>query len=78
MSITFNTKGLILETIYIPDSTNPSYKSWLQPALDWLEKNMPGELNTVYHDKRLVKNEVAANKWKVLLKTWRDRKKTTY
>ena len=76
MSISFNTKGLIREAIYIPDSTNPSYKPWLQPALDWLEKNMPAELKTVYQDKKLVKNEVAANRWKVLLKRWRDQKKT--
>ena len=28
MSITFDTAGLIRETIYFPDSTNPPYKKW--------------------------------------------------
>lgn len=74
MSITFNTKGLIKETIYFPDSTNPSYKKWLQPALDWLQINFPNELNEVYQNNRLVKNEVAANKWKELLKKWNANK----
>ena len=34
--ITFNSKKLIEETIYIPDSTNPSYKKWFLPAVTWL------------------------------------------
>jgi len=70
MSITFDTKGLIKETIYFPDSTNPSYKKWLQPALDWLKINFSNELSEVYQNNKLVKNEVAAKKWKELLKKW--------
>ena len=71
MSITLNGEGLIQETIYFPDSTNPPYKRWLQPALDWLEKNKPDDLKLIYQDKKLVQNEVAANKWKELLGEWR-------
>ena len=74
MSITLNSQGLIQETIYFPDSTNPPYKRWLQPALDWLEKNKPDDLKLVYQDKKLVQNEVAANKWKELLREWRKEK----
>jgi hypothetical protein len=32
--IRFNSQRLIEQTVYIPDSTNPSYKKWLQPAVD--------------------------------------------
>ncbi len=74
MSLTFDNAGLITETIYFPDSTNPSYKKWLQPALDWLGKNAPGELNEVYQNNRLVKNEAAAIKWKELLTRWNSAK----
>lgn len=75
MIITFNSKGLINETIYIPDSTNAPYRKWLQPAIDWLQINMPAELNKIYVDKKLVKNEDAANTWKKVLKKWNDSKK---
>ena len=36
--IRFNNNKQIEEMIYIPDENNPSYKNWLQPALDWLQK----------------------------------------
>ena len=74
MSVTFDSKGLIAETIYFPDSTNPSYKKWLQPALDWLGADSPNELNDVYQNNKLVKTEQAANQWKSLLKKWNDSK----
>jgi hypothetical protein len=70
MSVAFDANGLINETIYFPDSTNPSYKKWLQPALDWLRINFPNELNEVYQNNKLVKTEFAANKWKDLLRKW--------
>ncbi len=72
--IMLNSQGRIQETIYFPDSTNPPYKPWLQPALDWLEKNKPDELKLVYQDKKLVQNEVAANKWRQLLMEWKREK----
>ena len=75
MSFTFDAKGLITETIYFPDSTNPPYKKWLQPALDWLKINSPAELNEVYQNNKLVKTEAAAKKWKEILKKWNDAKK---
>jgi hypothetical protein len=77
MSVAFNDKRLIAETIYLPDSTNPSYKQWLQPAIDWLQINMPAELAEVYQNNRLVKDSIAANKWKRLLKMWNDNKNST-
>ena len=70
MSVAFDANGLINETIYFPDSTNPSYKKWLQPALDWLRINFPNELNEVYQNNKPVKTEFAANKWKDLLRKW--------
>ena len=68
----FNAQGLIEETLYVPDSTNLSYKPFLQPALEWLQKNMPAELKEVYKDNRLVQTEAAANKWRILLQSWRS------
>jgi hypothetical protein len=73
-TFTFNSAGLIEETIYVPDSNNISYKPFLQPALDWLQKNMPGELSEVYQNNKLVKTETAANKWKQLLQQWQLQK----
>ena len=70
MSLTFDNAGLITETIYYPDSTNPSYKKWLQPAVDWLSTNYPNELNEVYQNNKLIRNEAAAIKWKELLTRW--------
>jgi hypothetical protein len=74
MEIAFDSEDLIVETIYFPDSTNPSHKKWLQPAVDWLRINFPNELNDVYSNGKLIKNETAAIKWKELLKKWKDRK----
>ena len=74
MSVTFDNTGLISETIYFPDSANPNYKRWLQPAVDWLSANFPGELRQVYQNNRLVKNETAAIKWKELLTRWNTAK----
>jgi hypothetical protein len=68
--ITFNREGLIKEAIYIPDSNNPPYKKWLIPAVDWLQKNMPGELNEVYQNGKLIQTEAKAKKWVSLLKLW--------
>jgi hypothetical protein len=67
---TFNSKKLITESIYIPDSTNPSYKPYLLPALDWLQQNMPAQLDEVYKENKLVQNEQSAKKWILLLRTW--------
>jgi hypothetical protein len=75
MDISFDDAGLIVQTIYIPDSTNPAYKPFLQPAIDWLQKNMPTELNTVYQDHKLVRNEMTAKEWKILLQAWREKDK---
>ncbi len=71
----FNSAGLIDETIYVPDSTNLSYKPFLQPAVDWLQQNMPDELNEVYQNGKLVQTETAANKWRTLLQKWQAQKK---
>ncbi|HEY6976401.1 MAG TPA: hypothetical protein VH396_08925 [Chitinophagaceae bacterium] len=69
--ITFNSQKLIEQTVYIPDSTNPSYKKWLQPAVDWLQITMPDSLVTVYQNGRLIQNEESAKKWMRLLKQWK-------
>jgi hypothetical protein len=45
--------------------------------LDWMGKNMATELNTAYEDKKLVKNEVAANRWKVFIEKM-ERSKEDY
>jgi hypothetical protein len=76
MTFTFDSKGLIQETFYVPDADNPPYKPYFTPALDWLRKNKPDELNEVYQDNKLIQTEVAANKWRELLKAWRDQTKT--
>ena len=73
-TFTFNAEGLIEEAIYFPDSANLSYKPFLQPALDWLQKNMPGELNEVYQDNKLVQTEATAKKWRLLLQQWQSQK----
>ena len=70
--ISFNEHGLIKETIYIPDPSNPSYKTWLQPAVDWLQKNKSSELNEVYQNGKLIQTTATANKWVSLLKQWRQ------
>ena len=73
--VTFNSQKLIDQTIYIPDSTNPSYKKWLQPAIEWLKANKPDSLQQVYQNGRLVQNEATAREWIILLKGWRENKK---
>ncbi len=70
----FNKQGLIEETIYTPDSTNISYKPFLQPAINWLQKNKPGELNEVYQNGKLIQTEMAATKWRALLQQWKLKK----
>jgi hypothetical protein len=70
--ITLNKKGFIKEAIYIPDSANPPYKTWLQPVVAWLEKNMPDSLHHVYQNGKLVQTEATAKEWVRLLKLWRE------
>ena len=74
ITFVFNSKDLIQETIYVPDSTNLSYKPYLQPALDWLRINKPAELSEVYQNDKLVQTEASANKWRLLLKEWQSHK----
>lgn len=69
--IRFNSEKMIDEMIYIPDDTNPNYKKWLQPAVDWLQKNRPGELNEVYKNGKLIQTSETAKKWVSLLQLWR-------
>ena len=71
----FNAEGLIQETVYVPDSTNISYKPFLQPALNWLQQNMPTELIEVYQNGKLIQTETAAIKWRILLQKWQSQKK---
>ena len=71
----FDANKMIKEFIYIPDDSNPSYTPYLKPALDWLQKNMPNELNEVYRNKQLVQTKEAAKKWVVLLTSWKERTK---
>jgi len=68
--IRFNSERMIDEMIYIPDDSNPNYKKWLQPALDWLQKNKPAELTEVYKDGRLIQTSETAKKWVSLLQLW--------
>jgi hypothetical protein len=68
--ITLNSKGFIREAIYIPDPANPSYRKWLQPAVDWLQENMPDSLHDVYQDGRLIQTATTAEEWVRLLNTW--------
>ena len=70
----FDSKGLIRETTYVPDSTNLPYKPYLKPAVDWLKVNMPQELDEVYQNGKLVQNTEAANKWRMLLNKWQSQK----
>ena len=67
-------KGLITEATYVPDDSNPSYKKWLQPAVDWLQQNKPVELSEVYKDGKLVQTEATAKKWILLLQLWQENK----
>jgi hypothetical protein len=67
----FDSKKMIEEFVYYPDSTNPSYKPYLQPAIIWLQKNHPEELMEVYRAGKLVQNEEAARHWIMLLNEWK-------
>ena len=69
--IRFNSKKMIDEMIYIPDDTNPDYKKWLHPAVQWLQKNNPSELNEVYKGSKLIQTPETAKKWVSLLQLWR-------
>jgi len=69
--IRFNSKKMIDEMIYIPADTNPDYKKWLQPAVEWLQKNKSDELNEVYKDAKLIQTHETAKKWVSLLQLWR-------
>jgi hypothetical protein len=69
--VTFDENNRIKEIIYIPEPNQPEYGSYFKPALEWLKKNKPEELNEVYKDKKLVQTERAAKKWVELLKIWR-------
>lgn len=71
MVFILNSKKQIQESIYIPDSTNASYRLYLQPALDWLTKNRPAELSKIYQNNRLVQNQETAVLWRELLKEWK-------
>ena len=72
--ITVNSKKLIKEAIYIPDSTNPSYKKWLLPAVEWLKANKPDSLQQVYQNGKLIQTETTAKEWRILLREWRENK----
>ena len=71
MVFRFNSMKQIRESIYIPDSTNSSFKPYLQPALDWMAKNKPNELSRIYQNNRLVQNGETAVLWRELLKEWK-------
>jgi hypothetical protein len=77
-TFTFNSAGLIKETLYVPDSANLSYRPYLKPALDWLQKNMPGELSEVYQNNKLIQTEATAIKWSALLKKWKSQKTNSF
>jgi len=75
--ISFNSKKKINEVIYIPNDANPDYKKWLQPAVDWLQKNKSTELDEIYKKGRLVQTSETARKWISLLQLWRKEAITT-
>jgi len=66
----FNSQKKIYEMIYIPNPSNPSHKKWLQPAVDWLQKNKPNELNEVYKNGKLIQSSETVRKWVELLTLW--------
>ncbi|HMG67997.1 MAG TPA: hypothetical protein VK588_09930 [Chitinophagaceae bacterium] len=69
--IRFNSKKLIDQVIYIPANDNPDYKTWLKPAVDWLQNKYPDEIIEIYKGGKLIKNPVTARKWVLLLQRWR-------
>lgn len=70
--IRFNSKKKIDEMLYVPDESNPNYKNWLQPAVDWLNQNRPNDLAEVYKNEKLVQTPATARKWIELLQAWRQ------
>jgi len=70
--IKFNPKGKISEVTYLPNEDNPDYKKWLEPAIQWLQKNKPFELNEIYKEESLVQTPQTATKWIELLRQWRQ------
>jgi hypothetical protein len=72
-TITFDDANLIREVIYVPVESG-NYKSYLAPALDWLEENRPDELKQVYDlDRaRLIQSNASATQWVELLTEWRE------
>jgi hypothetical protein len=75
--ILFNSKKKTCEVTYIPNDENPDYKNWLQPAVDWLQKNRPGEVDEVYKKGKFVQTPETAKKWVKLLQLWRKQAITT-
>jgi hypothetical protein len=71
--ITFNSHKLIQETVYVPHDNNPDYKKWLQPAVEWLQKNYPQEMKQTYVNGKLIQTNETAKKWVELLKAWQHR-----
>ena len=71
--ISFNSQKMIYEAVYIPNPDNPSYKPWLQPAVEWLEQHRPNDLNEVYINGKLVQTSETAKKWVDLLQLWRKK-----
>jgi hypothetical protein len=71
----FGPKKQLIEFVYLPDSTNPSYGPYLKPAVDWLQANRPKELAEVYQKKRLIQTNASALQWVVLLQAWRAQTK---
>ena len=72
-TITFDDANLVREVIYVPVESG-NYKTYLQPALEWLKDNEPDALLQVYDvdNDRLIKTTASAIKWVELLKEWRE------
>lgn|GEM_PF-3632723 len=70
--VTFNRRGKIKETVYMPSSKNElSYNSYLKPAIEWLQEHHPDEFRNVHADGKLIKTKESALKWIGLLALWR-------
>jgi pimeloyl-ACP methyl ester carboxylesterase len=65
----------IKEYTYFPDGSNPPYKPYLQPALEWLKINKPEELNEVYQNEKLIQTNRSAHQWITLLSIWKKQYK---
>jgi hypothetical protein len=53
------------------NKNEPSYNSFLKPAVEWLQEHHPDELKKVYGDGKLIKTKQSALKWIELLDLWR-------